>query len=102
MNKVVLFNNCTKKVLILICLVMILSLFSCSNMLLDNDLSQNQDEVLVTFSINSGSGNSSRTILPKIISDEINSGDYVYILSGKSTRGETIEKEFETDFYSGY
>lgn len=77
---------------------MILSLFSCSNMLLDNDLSQNQDEVLVTFSINSGSGNSSRTILPKIISnEEINSGDYVYILSGKSTRGETIEKEFETD-----
>lgn len=98
MNKVVLFNNCTKKVLILICLVMILSLFSCSNVLLDNDLSQNQDEVLVTFSINSGSGNSSRTILPKIISnEEINSGNYVYILSGKSTRGETIEKEFETD-----
>ena len=70
MNKVVLFNNCTKKVLILICLMMIFSLFSCSNMLLDNDLSQNQDEVLVTFSINSGSGNSSRTILPKIISNE--------------------------------
>lgn len=78
--------------------MMIFSLFSCSNVLLDNDLSQNQDEVLVTFSINSGSGNSSRTILPKIISDEeINSGDYFYILSGKSTRGETIEKEFETD-----
>lgn len=77
---------------------MILSLFSCSNVLLNNDLSQNQDEVLVTFSINSGSGNSTRTILPKIISnEEINSGDYVYILSGKSTRGETIEKEFETD-----
>ena len=53
MNKVVLFNNCTKKVLILICLMMIFSLFSCSNVLLDNDLSQSQDEVLVTFSINS-------------------------------------------------
>ena len=76
---------------------MIFSLFSCSNVLLDNDLSQNQDEVLVTFSINSGSENSSRTILPKNISEEINSGNYVYILSGKSTRGETIEKEFETD-----
>ena len=70
---------------------MILSLFSCSNMLLDNDLSQNQDEILVTFSINSGSGNSSRTILPKTISDEINSENYVYILSGKSTRGRTLE-----------
>lgn len=71
---------------------MILSLFSCSNVLLDNDLSQNQDEILVTFSINSGSGNSSRTILPKTISDEeINSGNYVYILSGKSTRGRTLE-----------
>ena len=78
--------------------MMIFSLFSCSNMLLDNDLSQSQDEVLVTFSINSGNGTSTRTILPKIISDEeINSGNYVYILSGKSTRGETIEKEFETD-----
>ena len=53
---------------------------------------------MVTLSIKSGSGNSSRTILPKIISnEEINSGNYVYILSGKSTRGETIEKEFETD-----
>ena len=72
--------------------MMIFSLFSCSNVLLDNDLSQNQDEVLVTFSINSGNGNSTRTILPKIISDEeINSGDYVYILSGKSTRGRTLE-----------
>lgn len=91
MNKVVLFNNCTKKVLILICLMMIFSLFSCSNVLLDNDLSQSQDEVLVTFSINSGSGNSTRTILPKTISDEINSEDYVYILSGKSTRGRTLE-----------
>ncbi len=76
---------------------MIFSLFSCSNVLLDNDLSQNQNEVLVTFSINSRNGNSTRTILPKNISEEINSGDYVYILSGKSTRGETIEKEFETD-----
>lgn len=64
-------------------------------MLLDNDLSQNQDEVLVSFSINSGSGNSSRTILPKTISDEINSENYVYILSGKSTRGRTLEN---TDF----
>ena len=91
MNKVVLFNNCTKKVLILTCLMMIFSLFSCSNVLLDNDLSQSQDEVLVTFSINSGSGNSTRTILPKTISDEINSEDYVYILSGKSTRGRTLE-----------
>ena len=69
----------------------IFSLFSCSNVLLDNDLSQNQDEVLVTFSINSGSGTSTRTILPKTISDEINSEDYVYILSGKSTRGRTLE-----------
>lgn len=91
MNKVVLFNNCTKKVLILICLMMIFSLFSCSNVLLDNDLSQNQDEVLVTFSINSGNGNSTRTILPKTISDEINSENYVYILYGKSTRGRTLE-----------
>ncbi|MBO5386361.1 fibronectin type III domain-containing protein [bacterium] len=71
--------------------MMIFSLFSCSNVLLDNDLSQNQDEVLVTFSINSGNGNSTRTILPKTISDEINSEDYVYILSGKSTRGRTLE-----------
>ena len=71
--------------------MMIFSLFSCSNVLLDNDLSQSQDEVLVTFSINSGSGNSTRTILPKTISDEINSEDYVYILSGKSTRGRTLE-----------
>jgi len=77
--------------------MMIFSLFSCSNGLLDNDLSQNQDEVFVTFSINSGNENSTRTILPKNISEEINSGDYVYILSGKSTRGESIEKEFETD-----
>ena len=66
--------------------MMIFSLFSCSNVLLDNDLSQSQDEVLVTFSINSGNENSTRTILPKILSDEeINSGNYVYILSGKST-----------------
>ena len=91
MNKVVLFNKCEKKVLILLCLTMIFSLFSCSNVLLDNDLSQNQNEVLVTFSINSGSGNSTRTILPKNISEELNSGDYVYILSGKSTRGRTLE-----------
>ena len=71
--------------------MMIFSLFSCSNVLLDNDLSQSQDEVLVTFSINSGNGTSTRTILPKTISDEINSENYVYILSGKSTRGRTLE-----------
>ena len=71
--------------------MMIFSLFSCSNVLLDNDLSQSQDEVLVTFSINSGNGNSTRTILPKTISDEINSENYVYILYGKSTRGRTLE-----------
>lgn len=79
--------------------MMIFSLFSCSNVLLDNDLSQNQDEVLVTFSINSGNGNSTRTILPKIISED-DSGLF-FVIEGRSSRGERLETKLESFSLTG-
>ena len=99
MNKVVLFNKCTQNNLILICLMIIFSLFGCSNVLLDNELSQNQDEVLVTFSINFGNGNSTRTILPKTIS-EADSGLF-FVIEGRSSRGERLETKLESFSLTG-
>ena len=99
MNKVVLFNKCTQNNLILICLMIIFSLFGCSNVLLDNDLSQNQDEVLVTFSINSGNGNSTRTILPKTISEA--DSDLFFVIEGRSSRGERLETKLESFSLTG-
>ena len=74
--------------------MIIFSLFGCSNVLLNNDLSQNQDEVLVTFSINSGNGNSTRTILPKTISEA--DSDLFFVIEGRSSRGERLETKLES------
>lgn len=94
-NKVVLFNKCEKKCLIVVYLIIMCSFFSCSNLLMNNELAHvKEDKCCISFSISSENNSTSRTILPKEY-NEAELANLFYKIKGRSTRGETLE----TDFY---